>query len=239
MTEASTVRHMTGMNIKAEKISELTINRLSVYLRCLNELWNEGTRTVSSQGLADRFNLNSAQIRKDLAYFGEFGVRGLGYNIEELRNYLIKILGLDRPHRIGVIGAGNLGNALAHYDGFSPGSFSVVALFDTDPAKIGRQLPSGIRVHGMAEFAQVASRLAIDMVAIAVPAAVAESALDAAVDAGIKAVLNFAPLRLHERPGVKIKHVDLLVSLEGLSHFLATRPALVQAGAAAAMPDEE
>src|SRR5215813_8727739 len=228
---------MAGMTVKAEKISELTINRLSVYRRCLDELWDEGVRTISSQGLADRFNLNSAQIRKDLAYFGEFGVRGLGYNIEELRNHLVKILGLDRSHRLGVIGAGNLGNALANYDGFSPGVFSVVALFDTDPAKIGRRLPSGLEVHDMRDFAEVAGRLAIDMAAIAVPARAAESALDAVVAAGIKAVLNFAPLRLQERPGVKIKHVDLLVSLEGLSHFLAIQPALARVGTAGALSD--
>src|SRR5215813_15422 len=172
---------MAGMTVKAEKISELTINRLSVYLRCLNDLWAEGTHTISSQGLADRFNLNSAQIRKDLAYFGEFGVRGLGYNIEELRNHLIKILGLDRPHRLGVIGAGNLGSALANYDGFSPGTFSVVALFDTDRAKIGRRLASGVEVHSMEDFDEVASKLAIDMVAIAVPVRAAEAALDAVV----------------------------------------------------------
>jgi redox-sensing transcriptional repressor len=227
------------MSVKADKISELTISRLSVYLRCLNELWDEGTHTTSSQGLADRFNLNSAQIRKDLAYFGEFGVRGLGYNIEELRNHLVKILGLDRPHRIGVIGAGNLGNALAKYDGFSPSNFSVVALFDTDPGKIGRRLASGVEVHSMEEFARVASRFAIDIVAIAVPARVADAALDEAVRAGIKAVLNFAPIRLSGRPGVKVKQVDLLVSLEGLSHFLANRPLLAHAGVDSVLPDDE
>src|SRR5262252_3305316 len=148
-------------SMKPEKISELTVNRLSVYLRCLNEMRARGDETVSSQALANRFNLNSAQIRKDLAYFGEFGVRGLGYNIEELRKHLIKILGLDRPHRLGVIGAGNLGSALANYDGFAPGTFSVVALFDTDPLKIGRRLPSGLEVHDMRDFAEVAGRLAI------------------------------------------------------------------------------
>jgi redox-sensing transcriptional repressor len=220
------------MSLKVDKISELTISRLSVYLRCLNELWEEGAHTTSSQGLADRFNLNSAQIRKDLAYFGEFGVRGLGYNIDQLRNHLIKILGLDRLHRLGVIGAGNLGNALANYDGFSPRNFSVVALFDTDPAKIGLRLASGVEVHSMAEFAEVASELGIDIVAIAVPARAAEAVLDAVVAAGIGAVLNFAPIRLHGRPGVKVKQVDLLVSLEGLSHFLANRTILAHAGLA-------
>src|SRR5205085_11005896 len=105
--------------MKSEKISELTTNRLSVYLRCLNLLATAGIRTISSQALADQFNLNSAQIRKDLAYFGEFGVRGVGYFVEELRKHIIKILGLDVAHRVGIVGAGNLGTALANYDGFT------------------------------------------------------------------------------------------------------------------------
>src|SRR5262249_14837654 len=147
-----------------------------VYLRCLKELWEEGARTISSQGLADRFNLNSAQIRKDLAYFGEFGVRELWYNIEELRNLLINILGLDRPHRLGVIGARNRVNSLANCDGLSADNSSVVALFDSDPAKIGRRVAGGLEVHDMEKFAEVAPGLGIDMVAIAVPVRAAEAA---------------------------------------------------------------
>src|SRR5262245_31696151 len=108
---------MATVQVKSEKISELTVNRLSVYLRCLNELAEQGVDTVSSQSLAERFNLNSAQIRKDLAYFGEFGVRGVGYFVDELRAHIIAILGLETPHRIGIIGAGNLGMALANYGG--------------------------------------------------------------------------------------------------------------------------
>ena len=159
------------MNVpKAEKISELTINRLSVYLRCLTELSVEGLKTISSHALAERFNLNSAQIRKDLAYFGEFGVRGLGYDVRELRNNLTEILGLGSLHRLGVIGAGNLGNALANYEGFSPRSFAVVALFDVDPAKIGKQVRDGVFVHSASDFGAVAAQLSIDIAAIAVPA---------------------------------------------------------------------
>src|SRR5215203_2581699 len=113
----------TTVQIKTEKISELTINRLSIYLRCLNALAEEGTETVSSQILAERFSLNSAQIRKDLAYFGEFGVRGVGYYVDDLRRHIRAILGLDSPHRLVVIGAGNLGMALANYDGFHGENF--------------------------------------------------------------------------------------------------------------------
>jgi len=212
------------MNVKAERISELTVNRLSVYLRCLDELSAQGVVTISSRSLAERFSLNSAQIRKDLAYFGEFGVRGLGYNIDDLRKHLTSILGLNAAHRVGVIGAGNLGTALANYEGFSGGSFAVVALFDSDPAKIGSQISGHIPIYDVADFARKATEISIDIAALAVPAHAANFALSTVVSAGIKAVLNFAPIRLNAPDGVKIKHVDLLVSLESLSYFLARSP---------------
>src|SRR5256714_14967619 len=116
--------------MKSEKISELTTNRLSVYLRCLNLLADAGVKTVSSQALADQFNLNSAQIRKDLAYFGEFGTRGVGYSVDELRRHLTQILGLDRAHRGGIVSAGNWGPALANYHGCSASNSDGVGLFD-------------------------------------------------------------------------------------------------------------
>src|SRR5215210_1751530 len=142
--------------MKSEKISELTTNRLSVYLRCLNTLAAAGIKTVSSQALADQFNLNSAQIRKDLAYFGEFGVRGVGYFIEELRQHITKILGLDRAHRVGIVGAGNLGTALANYNGFRQSNFEVVALFDNDKGKIGHKVgATETVVHDVRRLARV------------------------------------------------------------------------------------
>src|ERR1043166_8445276 len=122
---------------KSEKISELTVSRLSIYLRCLNELAAQGVETVSSQSLAERFNLNSAQIRKDLAYFGEFGVRGVGYFVDDLRRHITSILGLDLPHRLGIVGAGNLGVALANYSGFTPANFQGAALFYNQAGKLG------------------------------------------------------------------------------------------------------
>src|SRR5687768_11345574 len=125
--------------MKTEKISELTTNRLSVYLRCLNELSAEGERSVSSESLAERFHLNSAQIRKDLANFGEFGVRGVGYYVKELRSHLRQILGVDRRIRVAIMGAGNLGLALADYPGFRDEGFEIAALFDTQREKIGQR----------------------------------------------------------------------------------------------------
>ncbi|MEA2176092.1 MAG: redox-sensing transcriptional repressor [Blastocatellia bacterium] len=208
--------------MKSEKISELTTNRLSVYLRCLNLLAAAGIKTISSQALADQFNLNSAQIRKDLAYFGEFGVRGVGYFVEDLRQHITKILGLDSAHRVGIVGAGNLGSALANYNGFTQSNFTVVALFDNDQQKIGGRIGTeGILVHDVKKIARVVREEQIDVAVIAVPARVAQRVLNQVMSAGIKAILNFAPVRLHARLGVKVKTVDLTISLESLSYFLA------------------
>ena len=208
--------------MKSEKISELTTSRLSVYLRCLNLLAAAGIKTISSQALADQFNLNSAQIRKDLAYFGEFGTRGVGYSVAELRDHLTKILGLDRPHRVGIVGAGHLGTALANYNGLRASNFEVVALFDTDRAKIGERVGDArILVEDAGRIAQAVRDERIDVAVIAVPARAAQRVLNQLMSAGVKAVLNFAPGRLDARPGVKVRNVDLAVSLESLAYFLA------------------
>jgi redox-sensing transcriptional repressor len=188
----------------------------------LNLLAAAGIKTISSQALADQFNLNSAQIRKDLAYFGEFGVRGVGYFVEELRRHITEILGLDTAHRVGIVGAGNLGTALANYNGFTQSNFAVVSLFDFDKAKIGTRIGNAhILVHDVKKIARVVKDEGIDVAVIAVPARVAQRVLNQVMAAGIKAVLNFAPVRLHARLGVKVKTVDLTISLESLSYFLA------------------
>jgi redox-sensing transcriptional repressor len=207
--------------MKREKISELTTNRLSVYLRCLNELAAAGINRVSSQELAEQFNLNSAQIRKDLGYFGEFGVRGTGYFIDDLRAHLTKILGLDKPHRVGIVGAGRLGRALANYHGLGKSNFTVVALFDNDTSKIGERTRSGIEVFDVKRITKVVRDKQIDVAVIAVPARGAQRVLNQVMGAGVKAILNFAPAPLKARLGVKVKTVDLTTSLESLSYFLA------------------
>src|SRR2546425_2753907 len=160
--------------MKSAKISELTTNRLSIYLRCLNALSAAGIKTISSKALAEQFNLNSAQIRKDLGYFGEFGVRGVGYFVEDLRRHLTKILGLDRPHRVGIVGAGRLGTALANYHGFAKSNFTVVALFDNDREKIGGHIgPSRIPILAAQKIDKAVRDKTIDA---AVPSAPAPSA---------------------------------------------------------------
>ena len=204
-----------------EQVSELTTNRLSVYLRCLNELDAAGVRTISSQALAEQFHLNAAQIRKDLAYFGEFGVRGVGYYVRDLRRHLRQILGLDRKLRVAIMGAGNLGLALADYPGFRQEGFEIAALFDTLSEKVGQQSKSGVPILDVKELKKIAKRDGIRIAVVAVPAAAAQNVLNLVVAAGIKAVLNFSPGTLQVPAGVKLKGVDLTVSLESLSFFLA------------------
>ncbi len=204
-----------------EPISELTTNRLSVYLRSLNALDAAGVRTVSSRALAEQFHLNAAQIRKDLAYFGEFGVRGVGYYVKELRRHLRQILGIDKSVRVAIVGAGNLGLALADYPGFRDEGFEIAALFDTTRDKIGQSSRSGVAIHDIRELRTVARREQITIAVIAVPTEAAQSVVNTIVAAGIKAVLNFSPGALQVPPDVKLKSVDLTVSLESLSFFLA------------------
>jgi redox-sensing transcriptional repressor len=204
----------------AEPVSELTTNRLSVYLRCLNALDAAGIRTISSQALAEQFHLNAAQIRKDLAYFGEFGVRGIGYYVKELRRHLRQILGLDRGVRVAILGAGNLGLALADYGGFRDDGFEIVALFDTLKEKIGRRSRGGVLIHDIRDFRKVARREEIGIAVIAVPGDAAQAAINTVVAAGVRAILNFSPGAFKVPRGVKLKGMDLTVSLEGLSFFL-------------------
>ena len=204
-----------------EPVSELTTNRLSVYLRCLNALDAEGVKTISSQALAERFHLNAAQIRKDLANFGEFGVRGVGYYVKELRTHLRQILGVDRRIKVAIMGAGNLGLALADYAGFRDEGFEIAALFDTKKDKIGQRSRGGVPILDVRTFKRAVRRERIAIAVIAVPAPSAPAVLKEVVDAGIKAVLNFSPGALRVPPDVKVKSVDLTVSLESLSFFLA------------------
>jgi redox-sensing transcriptional repressor len=205
----------------SDQVSELTAGRLSVYLRCLNTLDTAGVKTISSKALAEQFHLNAAQIRKDLAYFGEFGVRGVGYYVKELKRHLRAILGLDRTVRVAILGAGNLGLALADYPGFRQEGFAIVALFDAERGKIGRRSRGGVRIHDISEFKRLVKRESIDIAVVAVPADSAQPVVNTVVQAGVRAVLNFSPGSLKVPPGVKLKNVDLTVSMESLSFFLA------------------
>src|SRR4051812_15853834 len=141
-----------------DQVSELTTNRLSVYLRCLNALEELGVRAISSQALAEQFHLNAAQIRKDLAYFGEFGVRGVGYYVRDLKRHLRQILGLDQNLRVAIIGAGNLGLALADYQGFRQEGFEMAAMFDSLSTKVGQQSRGGVPIYSVNDLKKIARR---------------------------------------------------------------------------------
>lgn len=202
-------------------MSELTTARLSVYLRALESLESAGVNTISSRDLAEQFHLNAAQIRKDLAHFGEFGVRGVGYYVKDLRRHLREILGLNRQLKVIIVGAGNLGLALADYPGFRHEGFDIVALFDVSRDKVGQYSRSGVPIRHARDLERVVERERVDIAVLAVPAHAAQSVVDAVVQTGIKAILNFSPGNLRVPRGVKLKNVDLTVSLESLSFFLA------------------
>src|SRR5881392_2110987 len=182
-------------NYRPPKIPEMTIRRLSVYTRCLLQLEEDGVKTISSQDLAERFSLNSAQVRKDLAYFGEFGVRGIGYYVAGLKAELQRILGLDREWPVALVGLGNLGSALFHYKGFARQGFGIAVVIDDDPAKIGRQVES-VPIVASRDMAREIKARSVQIAIVAVPPESAQSVTEQLVAAGIKAVLNFAPSRV-------------------------------------------
>lgn len=203
---------------ESEAISPLTINRLSLYLRSLRQLGSVGVARVSSAALARFCQLSAAQVRKDLSAFGDFGTRGVGYEIETLTRQLIRVLHLDRMHRIVIFGMGNIGTALARYPAFNNGSFQVVAGFDADPAKIGRRV-GDVQIHSPEDLARVVRRTRATMAVLAVPVEAAAAGYEALVRAGILAILNFAPLVLPAVAGCRAKNVDLRTHLEELAYF--------------------
>ena len=203
-----------------EAVSELTTGRLSVYLRCLTYLESINQQTVSSAELAERFHLNSAQIRKDLACFGDFGTRGVGYNVARLKEQLIRTLGIDRTRNVLIVGAGNLGMALADYRGFNENGFRIIALVDVDREKVGRTSRSGIPVLPYEDLPSIIRQQSVDIAIIAVTTESAQGVYDTLVDAGVNAILNFAPVQIRTQERVKLKSVDLRINLESLSFYL-------------------
>ena len=205
-----------------KRIADSTVRRLSLYLRFLEEFEQGGQLTVSSDALARRGGTTSAQVRKDLSSFGSFGKRGLGYDVHELAEQLREILGLGREWRVVIIGAGNIGTALAQYGGFRQRGFRVIAVYDRDPRKVGTPW-DGFEVRDVARLAEDAARERPDIAVLTVPADVAQAAVDEVVAAGIKGILNFAPAPLHAPPDVALKTVNMALELEGLSYALTNR----------------
>jgi len=203
-------------------IADSTVRRLSAYLRFLEDFENRGLTTISSEELANRGGTTSAQVRKDLSFFGSFGKRGLGYSVPELAGRLREILGLGKEWRVVIVGAGKIGAALAQYRGFRQRGFNILAAYDNNGEKIGRKL-EGIPVRDIAQLERDIQRDKPDIVVLTVPGDEAQNVVDRVVKAGVKAILNFAPAQLHAPADVAIKTVNMAMELEGLSFALTNR----------------
>jgi len=203
-------------------IADSTVRRLSAYLRFLEDFEHRGLTTISSEELANRGGTTSAQVRKDLSFFGSFGKRGLGYSVPELAGRLREILGLGKEWRVVIVGAGKIGAALAQYRGFRQRGFNILAAYDNNGEKIGRKL-EGIPVRDIAQLERDIQRDKPDIVVLTVPGDEAQSVVDRVVKAGVKAILNFAPAQLHAPADVAIKTVNMAMELEGLSFALTNR----------------
>lgn len=201
------------------KIAESTVRRLSLYLRFLEEFEEQGIATVSSEALARRGGTTSAQVRKDLSFFGSFGKRGLGYSVPELTARLRDILGLRRDYRVAVIGAGKLGGALVRYRGFAERGFHVRAVYDTDPERVGTGW-NGLTVRDVRDLEQDLAREPVDIAILATPGPAAQTLAERLVRAGVRAILNFAPVQLSVPDEVAVKTVNLALELETLSYAL-------------------
>lgn len=208
--------------MNAKKIPEGTISRLFVYLRELTELAKVNIRTISSAELGDRANLSDAQVRKDLGYFGQFGVSGSGYDVNGLRAVLEKILGKDKTWNVAVIGAGNLGSALIAYPGFKNHGLNIVTAFDSDSKRVGKKL-GNIRVQHIDDLQKVAKEKKISIGIITVSSANAQEVANNLIKSGVECILNFAPIVLNVPDNIKVKNVDLSKELETLSYFLVNK----------------
>lgn len=210
--------------MKTLRVPEATVTRLSVYSRFLERLDQNGVTTVSSGEIADGVGVSPAQVRKDLAYFGEFGTRGVGYNVKDLMRYTLKILGLDRHWSLILVGAGNLGFALCTYKGFNMRGFSIVSVFDDDLTKIGKKI-NEMEVLPLERMPEFIEKHNVKIGIIAIPPNGAQEVADIMVNNGIQAILNFAPVALNVPDHIEVRNVDLSVKLEILTFNLGFRAA--------------
>lgn len=201
------------------KVPDICISRLFIYLRVLRRLSKEGIATVSSGGLARDIHINPNKVRKDLSYFGQFGRRGIGYDVEQLIGSIVGILGLNKNWNLAICGVGNLGCALLTYREFREQGFNIVAAFDSDPHKIGKSWDS-VRVDPLKSIRRQVRQKNVEVAIITVPASKAQAAVDEFVGAGVKTILNFAPIEVNVPEGVKLRNVDLSVEIVNLTHFL-------------------
>ena len=200
-------------------IPDIVIHRLPVYLRALDLMAREGQEITSSQELGEKLGISSAQIRKDLSHFGEFGKQGTGYDVAYLRDQLQRILQVDRQWSVAVVGAGDLGNALANYGGFADRGFRVAAIFDIDPEKIGRRL-NQLQVEDQRNMVQRIRELNIQIGIVAVPASAAQEVANQLIEAGVRAVLNYAPITISVPQDVRIEYIDPVIGLQSMTYYL-------------------
>ena len=203
----------------SKKVPDIIIARLPLYLRTLSEMNERGQQTTSSKELSEIVAVSAAQIRKDLSQFGEFGKQGTGYNIPFLIEQLKKILKVDRVWDVAVVGMGNMGHAIARYQGFVNRSFRIVMLFDNDPDKIGKQVGS-MTIRSTSELSQTIRNAGIKVIMLTVPASVAQEVTDTLVGAGVKAILSYAPIILNVPEGVNIRYIDPAVHLQWMTYYL-------------------
>ncbi len=202
-----------------ETIPDIVIGRLPIYLQALTYLAEEGREVTSSQELGDRLGISPAQIRKDLSHFGEFGKQGTGYQIAFLRAKLREILKVDRVWDVVLVGAGNLGHAIANYGGFLGRGFHIAAVFDNDPAKIGQPL-GRLTVHDIREMPTVVREHGWQIAILAVPAAAVQGVAETLIEAGVRCILNYAPITLNVPAGVRVQHLDPVASLQRMTYYL-------------------
>jgi redox-sensing transcriptional repressor len=208
----------TSRSPQGEKLApKAVVGRVSLYLRQLESSQRQGLSTISSSRLGSSLGIGDAQVRKDLAFFGQFGYPGIGYRIDELIAALRHILGIDRVWPTAMIGLGNLGRALIKYRGFRSRGFQIVALFDNDPKKLG-QTHAGLVVRPLEELGRATSELSIELAILSVPADAAQKVADQIVACGIQGILNFAPVSLNVPPSVGVMAVDLSIQLEHLAY---------------------
>jgi redox-sensing transcriptional repressor len=211
-----------------DSVPNPAVRRLSLYLRQLEVLQRGGRTTVSSKQLGESLGLTDAQVRKDLAYFGQFGHPGIGYRVDDLIGQVRRILGTDKTWNVILVGAGNLGRALSAYRGFETKGFRLVAVFDKDPGKVGRRL-GPFTIQPLADAADLIAKQNVRLAILAVPAEEAQTAADQLIDAGVRGLLNFAPVSITVPPHIALNAVDLAVQLEQLS-FQVGFSALQQTG---------
>lgn len=205
--------------MNAKKIPDIIIGRLPVYLRALQRMADSGLKTTSSQELGEHVGISAAQIRKDISQFGEFGKQGTGYSIEFLIEKLREILKVDRIWDVVVVGAGDLGHALAHYNGFQNRGFRVVAIFDNDKNKIGQQI-GDFTIEDSATMSERIKALGVKIAMITVPASAAQEVADKLVQAGIKSILNYAPVNINVPNHVKVQYSDPATNLQRMTYYL-------------------